>query len=1514
MADGEIAIVGMAGRFPGAPTLERFWQNLAGGVESISFFADAELESSPLLPMPLDAPNLVKAGGVLDDVESFDAARFGFSPREAEATDPQQRVFLECAAEALERAGIDPRRFPGSVGVYAGASMNTYLFQLLLAPGYLAAASFLETVIGNDKDYLATRVAYKLDLRGPSMTVQTACSTSLVAVHLACQALLAGECDVALAGGVSIRVPQRTGYLHQPGGPLSPDGRCRAFDARAAGTVLGAGAAAVVLKPLAEALADGDHVHAVVRGSAINNDGARKVGYTAPSADGQAAVIEAALAVAGVGADTIAYVEAHGTGTRLGDPIELTALARTFGPRPTGERCLVGSLKTNIGHLDAAAGVAGLVKTVLALEHGQIPPSLHCVEPTPEFDWSASPFAVATTLAPWPALGAPRRAGVSSFGIGGTNAHVVLEEAPARAPSGPARRWQVVPLSAGSAAALDAAGAELAAHLATEPAPLADVAHTLQVGRSARPWRRVVVAGDSAGASAALLDPARAPSGRAEGEAPAIVFMLPGGGSQRPGMARELYEAEPVFREAIDACAACLGDLDEPEVGAALRAGAAPLRPTGVALAALFAVEWALARVWQGWGVRPEAMIGHSLGEYVAACLAGTLALPDALALVLLRGRLLDRVARGATLAVAGAADGLDLPAGVSLAATNAPDGCVVSGSAGAIADFEAALVARGTRCQRLALDVAAHSPLADAVVPEFAAAVARLALRPPVLPWVSNVTGTWITPSEATDPAYWARHLRAPVRFADGMATLLAGPERLLLEVGPGQTLAALARRNGATAVVSSMRHAEDDRSEAAELAHALGALWLAGVEIDWGRVHEGERRRRVLLPPTPLDRRRHWPGATTPAALAVADPTPVRAADPTRWFSVPRWEESVLPPAPVRPDRAAPTTWLLYADAAGLHRALAARLEARGDEVVTVAPGGGFRALSERRFEVQPTAAEEHALVLRACVARGTPPAAILHLWSVGEESAAPAGTPALGFESLLALGQALASELPGAPVALTLVSTGLHDVTGTEPLSAEKATLLGPCRVLPIEQPNLRCRSVDVVLPPTGGPEESRLADALLAEADGASADETVALRGTRRWVQGWAPYPLDAPARPRWALRERGVYLVTGGLGGVGLALAGHLARRTRARLVLVGRTALPARETWDDWRASHAADDPVSARLAALARLEADGADVLALAADVTRPDEMRAAVAAARAHFGRLDGAIHAAGLPGGGLAQLKTRAAAAEVLAPKVAGTRVLAEVLAGESLDFLALCSSTVAVTGGVGMVDYCAANAFLDAFARHASRAGGPPVVSIGWDMWRGTGMAVALEAEHRALRGEDGLVRGLDAAEALDAFDRLPLAGGPAHVLVSSEDLATRAALARAFGPEAMASGMAGLPLHPRPALPTPFVAPRDDAEARVAAVWEECLGIDAIGVHDDFFLLGGHSLLATRVLCRLQESFGTGLTLRAFVQGATVAEVAAALAGREGEAADADVERALWDVEQMSDAEVAAELA
>jgi phthiocerol/phenolphthiocerol synthesis type-I polyketide synthase E len=1509
-AEIDVAIIGMACRFPGANDIESFWHNLREGVESITFFSDEELLERGVSAEVLKDPLYIKAGAHLSDVDCFDASFFGYTPREAAETDPQHRLFLEVAWQALEDAGYDTSRYADPVGVYAGCGVNTYLMLNLLSSGRMAdkhdISSLQGLMNGNNKDSMTTTVAYKLNLRGPGITVQTACSTSLAATHVACRGLLNYEADMAIAGGSWVNLLHEGGYHYQPGAILSPDGHCRAFDAKAAGTVIGSGVGVVVLKRLTDALADGDTIHAVIKGSAINNDGSAKIGYTAPSVEGQAEVILAAQTIAGIPADTISYIETHGTGTTIGDPIEIAALTQAFR-ESTDKRgfCGVGSVKTNVGHLDAAAGVAGLIKATLALKHQILPPSLNFEQPNAQIDFSSSPFYVNTVSKAWESGATPRRAGVSSFGIGGTNVHMIVEEAPPISSSGPSRNWQILMVSARSRDALEKAVMRLQDHIVMHPEqPLADTAYTLQTGRKHFSYRAIALCRDHEDAGMLLKnrDADRFMAQNVTVENRSVTFLFPGQGAQYIDMARDLYQHEPVFREEFDRCLQLLkphldfdlfkliypGSDEEARISASAR-----LERTEATQPALFVIEYALAQLWMSWGVQPASMIGHSVGEYVAACLAGVFSLEDALRLVAMRGRLLQQMETGAMLAVMLSEAELApyMIEGCDLAAVNGPALCVVSAPIAVIESVEKSLTENGITTRRLHVSHAFHSSMVDAILPVFVEMVAKIKLRPPKIPFFSNLSGDWITTQEATDAGYWGRHLRGTVRFNDGLQKLLSDQAQILLEVGPGETLITLAQRHPLAKpeqrILSSLPHPSKGHLAQQHLYLNLGKLWLDGVTIDWKGFYAHERRHRISLPTYPFERQSYWikPDESNAQAASKSGRHSTVGSEGTEnipaqsindWLYVPSWRrtdevnfENFVPETV--------STYLIFSDEHALSAALIERLLCLDVNPIVVSAGTEFQRKSRHSYTVCLSKQRDFDLLFQSIREEGRTLGHIFHLWSLSEENKVRSEAESLtrNFYSLLNLAKSLENFkalIPsGKKAGITIVTNQLADVTGVETLCSEKALLLGPCKVIPQEYSNLDCRIVDIELQPSDEVTQARLAKQILAELQTDSSTSMVAYRGPYRWIPFFEPAQYPSIVKNR--LKPGGVYLITGGLGGIGLTVAEYLARTQQAKLVLLGRSIIPVREHWQEILSATGKEDSLRHKIKNIMQLEKLGAKVLIVNADVANLIGLKAAVTKARRCFGAINGVIHTAGEVSNGLMSTKTEEVITRVFAPKVQGMQALQAVFKDDPLDFMLLCSSLATVAGGLSKVDYCAANAYLDATAHVAYRNSAYPVISINWDSWREVGMAADMEMP-------EGI--GISPKAGAAVFERIVNGPNIPQIIVSTLDLSARLRQTQhdLIAQPLIFTAPAKTGRFPRPALQTVFKLPEGELETGIAEIWQSLLGIEAVGVDDNLFELGGDSLLGVQLLSRVRTGFSVDLHPADFFRSPTITGLAA----------------------------------
>jgi len=1535
----EIAVIGMAARFPGASNINEFWDNLINGTETLTFYTDEELKEEGIKDGMIKDPAYVKSYGWLEDIEFFDYSFFGYTPLEAEIMDPQLCILHECAIQALEHAGYDCYTYKDLIGLYAGASHNfDWQVRAELSGKTLILGRFASLQL-NDKDFLATRIAHRLSLKGPAVTLDTACSTSLVAIHLACQGLLSGDCDMALAGGVSIPVLGKKGYLHQEGMLNSPDGHCRAFDEKAKGCNFGNGVGMVVLKRLEEAEADGDTIHAVIKGSSINNDGSRKPGYTAPSIEGQAEVIRNALEMAEVHPETIGYVETHGTGTPLGDPVEIEGLKTAFN---TDKKhfCRLGSVKTNIGHLEITAGIAGFIKTVLVLKNKLIPPSLFFKTPNPKIDFENSPFVVNKELIPWKRDENPRRAGVSSFGIGGTNAHVVLEEAPGISGSaglwvsepgrevtegtrglaplpiedapvigetGRIRDYQLILLSAKTQSALDKMTENLAEFFKnnllnrgnhenlTDHGPvLADAAYILQVGRAIHQHRRMLVCKDVPEAVRLLSSPgsSKVKTVYSREDNRPLVFIFPGLGSQYVDMGRDLYENEPVFRREMDRCFEILNHLLEYEIKEILyplsgtsnnrfdSSNRSDINQPEIAPIVIFIFEYALVQLLMSWGIHPHAMIGYSFGEYSAACAAGVFSLEDALKLVTARGRLIQQAPEGAMLSVPLSREALSpyLNREVFLAIDNGPS-CIVSGPTAAVEAFEKQMKDHRLMCMRVPVNRPLHSPAMEPILQEFAAVLDTMQFNQPQIPYISNVSGDWAVGPEVVRPGYWTTHLSSPVRFAEGMKVLLKEHNSIFVEIGPGREISALIQRHiedsgdQDSQVLNLVKPAHQETADVYLLLNRVGMLWLLGQSIDWRGFYCEEKRQRIPLPTYPFEGQRCWidresininikeSGGTLPGGVSIQEPS-----DFVHWFYMPSWtRQTLLRPVRHEESRQLKSNYLVFQDDCGIGMRLVERLKQEGPHVITVEAGTEFLKKSPGVYVICPQQPQHYSRLFNELRSREAIPRQIVHLWGVtagvldGQPPDWCENLQDKGFYSLVYLAKAISQSnitpTMTEPLQITVVTNQMQEVTGEELLSPAKATVIGPLKVIPQELPGVRCRSIDVVLPKPGGPQEEKIAQYLLEEISTTPLDSEIAYRGNSRWVRSYKPTQLENSSKTT-KLREGGVYLVTGGLGKIGFLLARHLAKTVKAKLILTGRSPFPARETWDQWLAEHGNENPISEKIKQMKELEENGVQFRVFNVDAADKEKMQSVIAHTVQEWGTIDGVIHGAGIMNPGLfqgIQELTGTGCQEHFQAKVKGTLNLREILQDQALDFVLLLSSISTVLGGIHFTAYAAANCFMDALARKCNRDNSGRWISVDWDgmdeekTWQAFRWILSLDNLDQVVASKGGNLQ-----ERIDQWVKLESLGENDQ-------------------PEKEKSKQH----QARPNLLSAYVPPSTETEQVLVEVWQRLFGLEPVGIEDDFIELGGDSLKAITMINQVHKDLNVTVPLVEFFKNPTI---------------------------------------
>ncbi|MFS8124083.1 beta-ketoacyl synthase N-terminal-like domain-containing protein [Rhizobium sp. BR 250] len=1452
--DERVAIIGLSGRFPGADDIDGFWRLLAEGGTGLKPVTDADLESAGVDPRLSGQPDYVRVWGGFSDPTAFDAGFFGYAPREAQLLDPQQRVFLECAWNALEHAGYGNGKGRGRTGVYAGGSLNYHFTHIHSDPSLRDNVAPLQAGLGNVSGMIASRVAYHLDLDGPSVGVQATCATGLVSVHLAAQALLAGECEMAVAGAVSVGQPKPAGYLYEAGGIGAPDGQCRPFDAAANGTIFTNGVGAVILKRLGDARADGDTIYAVIAGSAIGNDGGSKVGLTAPSVKGQASVLKKALANAGIAPSAVDYVEAHATATAIGDPIELTALNRVYGPslRAEGRTCLIGSVKGNVGHMDAAAGIGGLIKAILALRHECLPASGNFTTPSSSCDFESGPFRVAAKKSDWKAdADRPRRAAVSAFGMGGSNAHVIIEEAPEREP--PAERGTealLLPLSARSAASLTAMQASLSDALAKieerEGGALADVAHTLQTGRETFNHRSITLATTLSDASMRLK--AASGPGFAAGQIPqhdpSLVFMFPGQGSQHVGMAGSLYEGDQYFRAALDECLSLIPEElgIRPLLLQGADAASTGLDRTDRAQPALFAVEYALARMWMQKGVQPRAMIGHSVGEYVAACLAGVFSLRDAMVLVLARGRLMQGCAPGGMLSVMLPEADLRvrLDEGLEIAAVNGPGSCVVAGDTAALHRLAERLEKDGAGCRLLKTSHAFHSAAMEPILEEFSSLFASINLAAPTIDVMSNLSGNWLRAEEARNPAYWTEHLRRAVNFSDGIKHILALSAPVLLEVGPGSTLSRLARQQAheECRIITSLPDAVGMAGSADHALLAFGQLWLAGIDVRWEAPHGGSPHRRVGLPGYHFERQSYWiaPPAGTQDITAPATHRPM-----AEWFHQPVWKTR---PLKIGASAAAKGRWLVF----GAESLLGIP---DGIDAVLVREGALFSA-SERAYTIDPARAEHLVSLFDDLAQKNWTPDQIVSGFGLAERDA-----PDAASNFALALAQALARG--GQRPDVTFIGRSMHGIFAADGVAPAKARINGLARMLGQELPGLSCRSIDLQgLPDANAAKYLR--DVISSPF--VEGEQIYALRDGLLLTLSHERVELDGAAGSA-PVKPGETYLVVGELlGGLALVYARALIK-AGAKVILAGRAGIPLAPDWERWLASHSPRHPVSLFIQTLRSLGTPGRDYLLFSGDVSDAEWLRLSLEEGEKSLGAVKGVFHTAAMGDQyfgllGSENFDTRS----LQAVKSGAIDAIDRVLGQRNGIFVLVQSSLSSIVGGTGLARYAAENSYLDAFVSAKRHRSGPVWKSVNWDACASIHAPEAGHAAHREISPE----------EVWQVTTLVLEEPSASSIVVTPYDLESRPA-AEVREPDA---ATASSQKNARSGVSAAYAAPQGPLEEEVVAIMAELLGINGIGAADNFFELGGHSLLAIQVVARLRKRFDVEIPMRALLFDAPTA--------------------------------------
>lgn len=1513
----DVAIIGMAGKFPGADNVQELWDNLCKKVDVRQEFTDEDLKPFIEDISQINKSDFVRKGYIIEDVDKFDAKFFNLTPKQAQMLDPQHRLFLEIAWEGLERTGYASTSKSQHIGVYAGANFNNYIFNVGEHFEMRDVASYFDAMITNDKDYLTSRVAYHLNLTGPAISIQTSCSTSLAAVATAYQALLDFQCDMAIAGGVGLNIPQKVGYRYYKEGGLSKDAACRSFDKDATGVMHGNGLGVVILKRLVDAIEDKDNIFCVIKGASINNDGSKKVAYFTPSIEGQTEAISETLAVTDINPKDIHYIEAHGPGTPVGDPIEFKALSKAYGidsSKHYDKTCVLGSIKSHLGHLGAASGVAGLINASLILKNRKIPATMHFEQINPEINIENSPFYINTQLkdmdSSYPET---LNAAISSFGIGGTNVHLILQSAPKVEHQD--EFWEescyLLPISAKNKKALESQIKQLSSYiLDNKDLSLADISYTLQQRRQHFSYRRFIVAKDYKELQK-QLQADRIPKNQTlvagdNNKIKSIIFMFPGVGDQYINMGYDLYHHQKVFKDTIDECAKLaqeyLEGIDIREVlypkNESMNQAKELMQKAEVGLSILLSVEYALAKQLEYFGIVPNQMIGHSLGEYCAALVSGVFTLEQALSLVAFRGKLIQSCEQGAMLIVNKDTDKLKeiLPKKVSLAVVNAPQLNMVSGPIKEIEKFENELKTTNISYTRLPGDRAGHSSTLDSILEEFESFIDNMDLQTPTIPFISNVTGDWISDEEATSASYWRKHLRQTVQFHKGLSLLINQSHSTFIEIGAGRGLTTIAKRHPdasrSLSAYASMKSANKKIDDNSVLYELLGSLWLEQYEINWDSLAPKQHCKLVDIPTYAFDKQSYWLERTF-NKIKTDNADSKKREDIFTWFYTPSWLRLSMNDQNDLQQKF--KNYIIFNLENKSLDKVTNHLESLHNNVISVNSGDIYQKIDEQNYIINANQMDDYNKLFEDLRKYFDEPLCVIHGWMLNEMDSLlgddiddfyNSSTQVLGYYSISALMRTLTRYNLISKTRLVVLSSQLYNIVGEEELSPDKSTLLGPCKVIPYEFPELDFIHIDI---DTKSFSNNIAFDSLINDiVVNKSHDKYLALayRNGTRWKPYYNSVSLDAITnknRQSIDIKNGGIYLITGAFGGIGSVASKWLVQEAQnITLVLLSRTALPPKEQWESYLKEQD-NKEICKRIKQVQSLESKGAKVVTYAVDVSDKKSIESLQKEINKTFGSINGIIQAAGVVGGGLIQLEESMKFHGNLDVKVLGTKLLYHLFASDDLDFILLCSSLGSLVGALGQVENTSANSFLDVFSQTLSKnPTSTKVMAVNWDYWLEVGMILELADRHRQIVGDDISV-GILPEEGEKCFSLLLNLTSMSNIVVSSADIhqllklhskATHKALEMFQNANITKENSDRDNLN----LSTPYLAPRNSIEKVLVLLWENRLGIK-IGINDNFFELGGDSMIALPLIADMRDALHLDLPIQALFNEQDVTSIA-----------------------------------